>query len=143
MSVDPGAAGIRPRTDRPGSTLLLCGHCGSDTELRLQSIKALDPPSDDFVEAGYVCTSCGLHYLRRANVAAVAAVLSRAPGEEDVLIFDGEYVHCGRPMHTLSSEDRWLDAAAYTERAPQDADDVRLTTRTLRCSCGFQIQLPD
>lgn len=142
MSFDPGAASIRPHTDRPGSTLLLCGHCGSDTELRLQSIKALDPPSDDFVEAGYVCTACDLHYLRRADVAAVGAVLSRAPGEEDVLIFDGEYVHCGRPMHTLDSEAGCLNAV-YTDRDPQNANDVCLTTRILRCSCGFQIQLPE
>ncbi|MEO8282289.1 MAG: hypothetical protein ABI568_02610 [Pseudarthrobacter sp.] len=111
--------------------------------MALHSITALNPPSDDSVEVGYACTACKVHYLHQADVVALAAVLNRAPCLEDVLVFGGRYIHCGQPMQTLGSQTRRLSAAAYTDREPEDAIDVSLETRVLRCPCGFQIELPE
>ncbi|MET3720910.1 MULTISPECIES: hypothetical protein [unclassified Arthrobacter] len=54
----------------------------------------------------------------------------------------GDYVHCGEPMQKVGSDLRWLPASAFTDRAKLDALDVYLTTRVLRCQCGFQMELP-
>lgn len=109
----------------------------------MHSITALNPPSNVFVEVGYACTACNLHYFHRADVVAVAAVLNRVPCSEDVLVFGGHYIHCGQPMPTLGSEIRGFSAVAYTDRDPKDAVDISLETRVLRCTCGFQIELPE
>jgi hypothetical protein len=103
----------------------------------------LKPPSNVLVEVGYSCTACKLHYLHRADVAAVATVLNRAPHSSDVLVLGGCYIHCGQPMQALGSEIRRLNAPAYTDPTHADALDVYLTTRILRCNCGFQMELPE
>ena len=95
------------------------------------------------VEVGYACTACDLRFVQRADVVGVAAVLNRVPSPEGVFVFGGHYIHCGQPMQTLGSEVRWINAAAYTDREPEDAVDISLATRILRCTCGFQIELPE
>jgi hypothetical protein len=143
MSIDPHGPSSHPSGERAEDSRLVCAKCGSDSTLALHSIAALNPPSDASVEVGYACTACKVHYLHPADVVAVAAVLNRAPCLEDVLVFGGHYIHCGQPMHTLGSQVRRLSAAVYTDREPEDAVDVDLETRVLRCPCGFQIELPD
>jgi len=140
MSIDPHAPSNHPPRERGETSPLACAGCGTDRSLTLHSITALSPPSEAMVEVGYACTACDLHYLHRADVVAVAAVLNRAPCLEDVLVFGGHYIHCGQPMQTLGSQVSRVPAAAYTDRA--DAVDVNLETRVLRCTCGFQIEVP-
>jgi hypothetical protein len=94
------------------------------------------------VEVGYACTACNLRYFHLADVTAVAAVLNRAPCLDDVLVFGGHYIHCGQPMQTLGSQVSRLVAAAYTNGGREDAVDVDLETRVLRCTCGFLIEVP-
>jgi hypothetical protein len=60
-----------------------------------------------------------------------------------VLIFGGHYMHCGQPMEKAGSELRRFSAPLSTESAEADPLDVYLATRVLRCSCGFQIELPE
>jgi hypothetical protein len=143
MSIDPHGPSSHPSREPAEDPRLVCAKCGTDRALALHSITALHPPSDDWVEVGYACTACNAHYLHQADVVAVAAVLNRAPCLEDVLVFGGHYIHCGQPMQTLSSQIRRLSAAAYTDGQPEDAVDVNLDTRVLRCACGFQIELPE
>ena len=143
MSIDPQCPIDHEPRERGKSSPLVCAACGTDGSLALHSIIALTPPAEGEVEVGYACTGCNLHYLHRADVVAVAAVLNRASYTEDVLVFGGHYIHCGQPMQALGSQIRRLHAAAYTDGAREDAVDVNLETRVQRCSCGFQVELPD
>jgi len=142
MSIDPhGPSNYEPR-ERGEISPLVCESCGTDGTLAIHSIAALNPPSDGMVEVGYACTACNLHDLHLADVAAVAAVLNRAPCPDDVLVFGGHYIHCGQPMQTLGSQTSRLLAAAYTDGSTDDAVDINLEIRVLRCTCGFQIEVP-
>jgi predicted aconitase len=143
MSIDPQCPIDHEPRERGKNSPLVCAACGTDGSLALHSIIALTPPAEGEVEVGYACTGCNLHYLHRADVVAVAAVLNRASYTEDVLVFGGHYIHCGQPMQALGSQISRLHAAAYTDGAREDAVDVNLETRVLRCSCGFQVELPD
>jgi hypothetical protein len=143
MSIDPHGPGNHASRERGKTSPLVCNGCGTDANLTLHTIVAVRPPSDAVVEVGYACTACNLHFLHRAGVEAVAAVLNRAPYTEDVLVFGGHYIHCGQPMQTLGSQISRLQAAAYTDGVREDAVDVNLETRVLRCTCGFQIELPE
>jgi hypothetical protein len=46
-------------------------------------------------------------------------------------------------MQKLGSHISRLQVAGYTDCAREDAVDVNLETRVLRCTCGFQIELPE
>jgi hypothetical protein len=46
-------------------------------------------------------------------------------------------------MQKLDSHISRLHVAAYSDGAREDAVDVNLETRVLRCTCGFQIGLPE
>jgi hypothetical protein len=46
-------------------------------------------------------------------------------------------------MARAGSELRRLSAPLSTEGAAEDTLDVYLSTRVLRCSCGFQMELPE
>lgn len=141
MSIDSHGPSKHLPRERGDTSPLACAGCGTDRNLTLHSITALNPPSEAMVEVGYACTRCDLHYLHPADVVAVAAVLNLAPCLEDVLVFGGHYVHCGQPMQTRGSQISRLPTAAYTDRA--DAVDVNLETLVLRCTCGFQIEVPE
>jgi hypothetical protein len=143
MSIHPEGPDHRIQGKRTDGRPLWCTGCGTDLHLALHSIAALDPPAGAFVEVGYSCGTCRRHYLHRADVAAVAAALSRLASSEDVLAFGGQYVHCGRPMQKTGSELRRLTAPAFTDRAIEDALDVYLTTQVLHCPCGFQMEVPE
>ncbi|MDQ0867957.1 hypothetical protein QFZ70_000430 [Arthrobacter sp. V1I9] len=143
MSILFEGPGSRMDGEWTGGRPLLCTKCGADRNLALHSIAALAPPSDGFVEVSYSCRTCSLHYLHRADVTAVAAVLHGVRSSEDVLAFGGQYVHCGRPMQKTGSELRRLSAPAFTDQAMENALDVYLTTQVLHCPCGFQMEVPE
>ncbi|MDQ0676968.1 hypothetical protein QFZ30_000350 [Arthrobacter pascens] len=69
-----------------------------------------------------------------------------APGESNqcnVLVFGGQYMHCGQPMEKSGTELRHLQGPRSTENVQYWALDVYLSTRVLRCICGFQIEVPE
>jgi hypothetical protein len=143
MSIHPEGPNNGVRGERAEDYPLICTKCGSDRHLALHSIAALAPPAGGSVEVGYACQTCGRHYLHRADVVAVAAVLNRVRSQEVVLALGGQYVHCGRPMQKTGSELRRLSAPAFTDQAMEDALDVYLTTQVLHCPCGFQMEVPE
>ena len=122
---------------------LTCRGCGHDQDLALHSVAALTPASPVMVEVTYTCRACKQTYRRRADVAAVAGLLSRESNADDVLAFGGNYIHCGQPMQKTGSEIRRLTAPSFTDRWIEDDLDVYLTTQVLHCPCGFQIELPE
>lgn len=122
---------------------IACVRCGSDGTLTLHSITAAGPPPDVLLEVGYSCDACNLHRVGRANVAAVAAVFNRLHSPKGVLVFGGHYVHCGLPMQKIGSEVRQLSVPGLSAGPPEDAVGVYLTAQVLRCSCGFQMDVPE
>ncbi|TLM72631.1 hypothetical protein [Pseudarthrobacter sp. NamB4] len=62
-----------------------------------------------------------------------------------MLAFGGHYIHCGHPMEKIGSELRRLSAPAFTDGDQKETEtlDVYMTTRVLRCRCGFQMELPE
>ncbi|MCO4236288.1 hypothetical protein [Pseudarthrobacter raffinosi] len=136
-----------PGNSRPegpaGGGPVACVRCGADGGLTLHSITAVSPPSDVLVEVGYSCDACNLHYVGRADVAAVAAVFSRLHSPKGVLVFGGHYVHCEQPMHKIGSKVRSLSARGFSDGPPEDASGVSLTAQVLRCSCGFHMDVPE
>jgi hypothetical protein len=143
MSIHPEGPGHRIQGKQSEDRPLRCASCGNDRNLALHSIAALTPPSPVSVEVGYACRTCRRHYLHRADVAAVAAVLNRVRSAQDVLAFNGQYIHCGRPMQKTGSELRRLAAPAFSDQALKDALDVYLATQVLHCPCGFQMEVPE
>jgi hypothetical protein len=140
MSIHPVGQNNQTQSE-PGS--LTCRTCGHDRDLALHSIAALKPPSAVMVEVAYSCSACRRNYLHLADVAAVAAVLSRESNPDGVLTFAGTYIHCGQPMQKTGSEIRRLTAPSFTDGTTEDDLDVYLTTQVLHCPCGFQIELPE
>ena len=60
----------------------------------------------------------------------------------DVLVYDGQYMHCGEPMATAGAEMRSIRGSYNTRQLPETLS-VYLATRVLRCACGFQMEIPD
>jgi hypothetical protein len=100
-------------------------------------------PSAGRVEVSYTCTACGLYYTHGADIAQVALILNRPGRTADVLMFGGHYIHCGQPMEKTSSELRRLHSTVSTDGGTDETLEVYLATRVLRCSCGFQMELPE
>ena len=121
----------------------MCGHCGTDSHLVIRSVTELPDHPADVVMVSYTCERCRLFSEHPARVADLSMVLGRTEPSEDVLIFGGYYLHCGRPMTRAGSELRRLSAAVSTEGAGEDTLEVYLATRVLRCGCGFQMELPE
>jgi hypothetical protein len=142
MSIDPYGP-CQPASGERAESTLVCAICGSHKNLQVHSIAAAAPPAKNVVEVGYSCRECSLEYVRLADVADVAAVLNRTRCPEDVLVVGGIYIHCGQPMQRFGSEFRRVVAPVSTGVASDDALDIYLRTRVLRCGCGFQIELPD
>lgn len=63
--------------------------------------------------------------------------------QRNVLVFGGHYMHCGQLMEKGGTELRHLQAPRSTENVQYRALDVYLSTRVLRCICGFQIEVPE
>lgn len=60
-----------------------------------------------------------------------------------VLVFGGHYMHCGQLMEKGGTGLRHFQAPRSTENVQDPALDVYLSTRVLRCMCGFQIEIPE
>lgn len=83
-----------------------------------------------------------LHYGRPASASPAARKPNgRCTGSDD-LALDGNYMHCGQPM-TPAGADLLSISAVYTGKNLPEELKVYLTTRVLRCACGFQMEVPD
>jgi hypothetical protein len=144
MTIDPN--GYLPDGQLPRALPLQCTDCGTDHHLSIRSIESLRPYSEILVAVSYICTACGQFLAHAADVAQVAVILNRRGRTPDVLVFGGHYIHCGQPMQKAGSGLQRLHSPITTDQATEDEDDalaVYLSTRVLRCSCGFQIELPE
>lgn len=124
-----------------------CRQCGHDRNLEITAIDALPPESpgadsDSFVEVTFLCTRCGVPFTQPADVTDVAVILNRPGNTPNVLVFGGHYIHCGHPMRTTGGEVRSI-RGSYGERQLPETLGVYLATRVLRCTCGFQMEIPD
>jgi hypothetical protein len=128
---------------QPQTSPLRCNECGTDRHLSIRSIEALRPASETLVEVAYTCTTCGLFYAHPADVTQVAMILNRPGRTPGVLVFSGHYIHCGQPMEKAGAELRGLHAPVTTDQTTGDPLGVYLSTRVLRCACGFQMELPE
>lgn len=133
----PGGAHV------PGGKPLRCTACRNDTHLVIRSIESHQGPADALVDVSYSCTACGRYHAQAADVADVAYILNRQKNVSDVLLFGGHYIHCGRPMERAGHELRRLHASVSSSRPDGEALDVYLSTRVIRCVCGFQMELPE
>jgi hypothetical protein len=134
------------RSDGAGRARVLpvmCAFCGTDRHLTIRSVTDLPDCPSDVVMVAYTCGRCRRFSEHPAHVADLSAVLGRGEQKGDVLIFGGHYMHCGQPMDRAGSELRRLSAPLSTEDAADDTLDVYLSTRVLRCICGFQMELPE
>jgi hypothetical protein len=122
---------------------VMCNRCGTDYHLIIRSVTDIRDCPPDVVMVAYTCSQCRLFSEHPAQVADLSAVLGRRKQPGDVLIFGGHYMHCGQPMAKAGSEVRRLSAPVSTEGGGDDTLDVYLSTRVLRCSCGFQMELPE
>ncbi|MDP9696933.1 UNVERIFIED_ORG: hypothetical protein J2X79_004516 [Arthrobacter globiformis] len=122
---------------------VMCDRCGTDRHLKIRSVSDVPGYPAGVVLAAYTCDRCWLFSEHPAQVADLSAVLGRRDQTGDVLVFGGHYMHCGQPMQKARSELRRLSAPVSTEGAAEDTLDVYLSTRILRCSCGFQMELPE
>jgi hypothetical protein len=127
----------------PGGKPLRCTACRNDTHLVIRAIESHHEPAEALVDVSYTCTACGRHHAQVADVADVAFILNRQGNVSDVLLFGGHYIHCGRPMERAGHELRRLHAPVSTSRPDGEALDVYLSTRVIRCACGFQMELPE
>lgn len=129
----------------PHNHRLWCIECHTDRFLVIESIESLDRGQPHLVRVSYTCAECDYFYEHPAGIPEIAAVLHR-PGPRPsigVLQFGGEYIHCGEPMHVASSELRNAYSTLRAETASDAVLDVYLQTRVLRCTCGFQMEIPD
>ncbi|MET1087751.1 MAG: hypothetical protein ABWY04_11630 [Arthrobacter sp.] len=91
----------------------------------------------------YDCTACGLSYQRIADAGQFAGVRNLGAKREDVVIFSGQYLHCGQSLqHTASG---WVefDSPVPGGDEPWATGNVCLEVRVLECPCGFQLIIPD
>lgn len=122
---------------------LWCTQCQTDEYLIIESVDTLRPPRAGQLDVAYTCVECDFFYAHTASVGDVAVVLNRPGQPSGVLQFGGNYLHCGEPMTMAGSRQRSLLATRSTELTREGPLDVYLRTRVLRCSCGFQIEIPD
>ena len=141
MTIDPN--GCTPGSQLPRALPMQCTDCGTDVHLSLRSIESLRPYSETLVAVSYSCTACGQFLCHAADVAQVAVILSRGGRTPDVLIFGRQYIHCGQPMQKAGFGLQRLHAPITTDPDAEDALAVYLSTRVLRCACGFQMELPE
>ncbi|SFT95203.1 hypothetical protein [Arthrobacter sp. ov118] len=141
--MSPSFHGFRRDGERARIPPVMCEHCGTDSYLVIRSVTELPDHPADVVMVSYTCERCRLFREHPARVADLCMVLGRAEPSGDVLIFGGYYLHCGRPMARAGSELRRLSAPKSTEGDEADTLEVYLSTRVLRCACGFQMELPE
>lgn len=122
---------------------LWCSQCQTDEHLIIESIDTLRPPRTGLLDVTYTCVECDFFYAHTASVGDVVVVLNRPGQRSGVLQFGGNYLHCGEPMTMAGSHQRSVHATLSTELTGEGPLEVYLRTRVLRCSCGFQMEIPD
>ena len=138
-----GVPDFHPGPGQPPHVLpVMCGHCGTDHNLTIRSVTHRPEHPPDIVIVAHICTRCRRFSEHPAWLADLALVLTRLDQTGHVLMLGGHYLHCGRPMEKAGSGVRRLSAPLSTEAA-EDALEVYLSTRVLRCACGFQMELPE
>jgi hypothetical protein len=138
MSNKPQRQAPRPEPHRPP---LFCAHCGTDAHVFISSITPPSPASGNRVAISYTCTRCDGKYHQLAHTAGIAGALNMNPGSQDVLVFNGQYVHCRQPMQQTASGVIALNGPS--ENAKPGTPAVYLDVRMLQCPCGFRLVLPD
>ncbi len=130
-----------PRNSLPRPQLG-CETCGQDDALKIASIDTVTESGDGLVDVTHRCNRCGSVSTQIAAVTEVARILNRpGRGYAEVLTIGGHYIHCGQPMPVVGAEVRTArNSSCEGSSRPLD---VYLTTRVLRCPCGFQVEIPD
>lgn len=131
-----------PRGPDPRERPLWCLRCGTVGDPFISSIVPLWPASAGAVQVSYTCTACGLSYHHVADVSQFDGTLNLASGRDDVVIYRGQYIHCGQSMQQTSSGVLRLGNPAGGDHEPGKAMGVYLETRAMECPCGFRLMLP-
>jgi hypothetical protein len=123
-----------------------CTDCDSDYHLLVDTITDLDRRQDTLAVA-FNCTRCGGSRVLATTAQFVAAIMARRggavePARTALERTDGRYVHCGEAMAPADPALRNTYLPLTTDPGPGDPLGVYLQTRVLRCSCGFQMELP-
>jgi hypothetical protein len=123
---------------------VMCGNCRTDRHLIIRSVTDMPAQPPEVALVSYTCSRCGTFDEHPAQVADLSQILARRPEQTgDVLIFGNNYMHCGQPMKKAGSELRKFSAPLTSEEGSENALGVYLSTRVLRCVCGFQMELPE
>ncbi|MDQ0864701.1 hypothetical protein [Arthrobacter globiformis] len=122
---------------------VMCGNCGTDRNLIIRSVTDMPAQPPEVVLVSYTCSRCGTFDEHPAQAVDLNQVLARPEQAADVLILGSNYMHCRQPMEQAGSELRKLSVPVSTEEGAKDALGVYLSTRVLRCDCGFQMELPE
>lgn len=127
----------------PRGQRLWCTTCDTDAHLFVESVQPLAPPKTSLVDVAYTCVECVFFYSHPATSSQLALVLSRPDPGVGVMQCGGLYFHCGRPMRTVRTDQVSICAPVSTGPSFEELPDVSLPTQLLRCSCGFQLEIPD
>lgn len=123
---------------------VMCGACGTDRNLSIRSVTHPPGLPAEVVLVSYTCAECRHFSEHPVRVADLSMVLTGLEQIVDVLILGGHYMHCGQPMErSRSGMHRLFGPMTTDSRTDDDSLDVYLSTRVLRCACGFQMELPE
>lgn len=125
-----------PSAQAPAEYVPWCSYCGTDEYLIIESVEpSRTADAAEFLEISYTCGECDRFYghpVRHSPLWARVATAEPA---------DTEYLHCGEPMKPKDTRTVSLFEPLSTD-PDADTGDVRLEINILRCTCGFQIELP-
>lgn len=129
------------RRPLPQPRQLQCEACGTGHQLTIHAITSIGAAGGDLVTVSYTCNDCNLFQEHSAFAADVAAALSQVRWMAKVILFGDEYIHCGYPMEEAEHE---VERLCYrSSKAGSGLNAVSLSTRVLRCHCGFQLEVPE
>ncbi|WP_345051830.1 hypothetical protein [Arthrobacter methylotrophus] len=127
----------------PHAVPLWCSGCGTDEHLVIESIQATAPRPSQQLAVFYTCTSCGRSYSHPATVQQAGAILNRRGIQDGLLEFGTHYFHCSEPLREVETALRSVEIPpSGRPRSRSSPQKAFLHTRTLRCSCGFELELP-
>lgn len=110
-------------------------------ELFIRSVMPLWPVSEDCGKCPVPTTACGPSYDHVADVSKFAGIENLAEGRNDVIIFSGDYFHCGQSMQKAASSGIRMDSPAAGEEE-LGTSSVYIENRVLECPCGFRLMPP-
>ncbi|MEV7605104.1 hypothetical protein AB0N65_06660 [Paenarthrobacter sp. NPDC089322] len=123
---------------------MLCETCQSDSYLVVHGIESTPFHGGELlVEVTYTCTACDTLQSRLAPFRSVAARVNTTYPLGALLSFGDTYLHHGKPMAEVPVEvRRSIRERGLPGEPGNELLDVRLTTKMIRCECGFQLELP-